>query len=177
MWGVPDGDKLLIITDDGSWKTKRIHNTPRVTIAEVRCARQAQGRTGRGGGPDAAEVRDAARVRRRDQAVLVARVVVRPARADLRGGIDKVHAAIEIASDRRRRALGNPRRPPGRWLIMAMRLFLLYVVVEMAVIVALAYDDRLRLDGAAAGGARSRSASRWPAPRCAVRSGDCSAAA
>ena len=26
--GVPDGDKLLVITDDGSWKTKRINNTP-----------------------------------------------------------------------------------------------------------------------------------------------------
>ena len=32
VWGVPEGDKLLIITDDGSWKTKRINNTPRVTI-------------------------------------------------------------------------------------------------------------------------------------------------
>jgi hypothetical protein len=29
VWGVPEGDKLLIITDDGSWKTKRINNTPR----------------------------------------------------------------------------------------------------------------------------------------------------
>ena len=27
VWGVPDGDKLLIITDDGSWKAKRIRNT------------------------------------------------------------------------------------------------------------------------------------------------------
>src|SRR5258708_12670410 len=34
IWGVPDGDKLLVITDDGSWKTKRINNTPRVTIAK-----------------------------------------------------------------------------------------------------------------------------------------------
>ena len=34
IWGVPDGDKLLVITDDGSWKVKRIRNTPRVTIAE-----------------------------------------------------------------------------------------------------------------------------------------------
>ena len=33
IWGVPEGDKLLVITDDGSWKTKRINNTPRVTIA------------------------------------------------------------------------------------------------------------------------------------------------
>ena len=30
---MPDGDKLLVITDDGSWKVKRINNTPRVTIA------------------------------------------------------------------------------------------------------------------------------------------------
>ena len=33
IWGVPDGDKLLVITDDGSWKVKRIRNTPRVTVA------------------------------------------------------------------------------------------------------------------------------------------------
>ena len=26
VWGVPHGDKLLISTDDGSWKTKRINN-------------------------------------------------------------------------------------------------------------------------------------------------------
>ena len=32
--GAPDGDKLLVITDDGSWKTRRINNTPRVTIAK-----------------------------------------------------------------------------------------------------------------------------------------------
>ena len=43
VWGVPEGDKLLIITDDGSWKTKRINNTPRVTIQKCGRARQAQG--------------------------------------------------------------------------------------------------------------------------------------
>lgn len=32
VWGVYDDGKLLISTDDGSWKTKRINNTPRVTI-------------------------------------------------------------------------------------------------------------------------------------------------
>ena len=32
IWAARDGDKLLITTDDGSWKTKRIRNTPRVTI-------------------------------------------------------------------------------------------------------------------------------------------------
>ena len=33
IWGVPDGDRLLVITDRVSWKVKRIRNTPRVTIA------------------------------------------------------------------------------------------------------------------------------------------------
>jgi PPOX class probable F420-dependent enzyme len=28
IWGVPEGNKLLVITGDGSWKTKRIKNTP-----------------------------------------------------------------------------------------------------------------------------------------------------
>ncbi|SRX96026.1 F420-dependent protein [Segniliparus rotundus DSM] [Mycobacterium shimoidei] len=32
VWGAPDGNRLLVITDDGSWKTRRIQNTPRVTI-------------------------------------------------------------------------------------------------------------------------------------------------
>ena len=35
VWGVPERDKLLIITDDGSWKTKRINNTARVTIQKA----------------------------------------------------------------------------------------------------------------------------------------------
>lgn len=32
MWGVPHEGKLLISTDAGSGKTKRLNNTPRVTI-------------------------------------------------------------------------------------------------------------------------------------------------
>jgi len=30
---VPDGDRLLVITQEKSWKVKRIRNTPRVTLA------------------------------------------------------------------------------------------------------------------------------------------------
>ena len=45
VWGVPDGDKLLVITDDGSWKTKRIRNTPRVTIAECGALGQRSGQS------------------------------------------------------------------------------------------------------------------------------------
>ena len=41
VWAPPDGDRLLIITQETSWKVKRIRNTPRVTIAEC----------GRGGKP------------------------------------------------------------------------------------------------------------------------------
>ncbi len=33
MWAAPDGDCLLVITAENSWKVKRIRNTPRVTIA------------------------------------------------------------------------------------------------------------------------------------------------
>ncbi len=33
IWAVPDGDGLIVITQEQSWKVKRIRNTPRVTIA------------------------------------------------------------------------------------------------------------------------------------------------
>jgi PPOX class probable F420-dependent enzyme len=33
IWAAPDGDRLLVITEDDSWKVKRIRNTPRVTLA------------------------------------------------------------------------------------------------------------------------------------------------
>jgi uncharacterized protein len=34
IWAVPKGDGLVAITQEQSWKVKRIRNTPRVTIAE-----------------------------------------------------------------------------------------------------------------------------------------------
>jgi uncharacterized protein len=33
IWAVPDGDRLLVITESKAWKVKRIRNTPRVTVA------------------------------------------------------------------------------------------------------------------------------------------------
>ena len=48
IWAAPDGDGLVVITQEKSWKVKRIRNTPRVTIAEVRPRRKSQGRGGRG---------------------------------------------------------------------------------------------------------------------------------
>jgi PPOX class probable F420-dependent enzyme len=33
IWAAPDGDRLVVITQEKSWKVKRIRNTPRVTIA------------------------------------------------------------------------------------------------------------------------------------------------
>lgn len=33
VWAAPDGDRLLVITQETSWKVKRIRNTPRVTLA------------------------------------------------------------------------------------------------------------------------------------------------
>ena len=32
-WAAQDGDRLVVITQEKSWKVKRIRNTPRVTIA------------------------------------------------------------------------------------------------------------------------------------------------
>ena len=34
IWAAPSGDSLVVITQESSWKVKRIRNTPRVTIAE-----------------------------------------------------------------------------------------------------------------------------------------------
>jgi uncharacterized protein len=33
VWAAPDGDRLLVITQEKSWKVKRIRNTSRVTLA------------------------------------------------------------------------------------------------------------------------------------------------
>jgi uncharacterized protein len=33
IWAAPDGDRLVVITQENSWKVRRIRNTPRVTMA------------------------------------------------------------------------------------------------------------------------------------------------
>ncbi len=33
VWAAPDADRLLVITQEKSWKVKRIRNTPRVELA------------------------------------------------------------------------------------------------------------------------------------------------
>ncbi|MGH3632558.1 PPOX class F420-dependent oxidoreductase [Mycobacterium sp.] len=33
VWTAPDGDRLLVISEEKSWKVKRIRNTGRVTLA------------------------------------------------------------------------------------------------------------------------------------------------
>ncbi|HET6734885.1 PPOX class F420-dependent oxidoreductase, partial [Mycobacterium sp.] len=32
IWAASDGDRLLVMTEEDSWKAKRIRNTPRVTL-------------------------------------------------------------------------------------------------------------------------------------------------
>jgi uncharacterized protein len=95
IWGVPDGDKLLVITDDGSWKTKRINNTPRVTIAK----------SGALGKPKSEEVEAVARVLPKSETRRVYNAVLKRywyhawwfyAHSIVRGGIDKVHVGLEI---------------------------------------------------------------------------------
>ena len=95
IWGVPEGDKLLVITDDGSWKTKRINNTPRVTIQKSSALGKPKGET----------VEAVARVLPKDDTRKVFDKVTRRywwhawwwiPQALIRGGIDKVHIGIEI---------------------------------------------------------------------------------
>lgn len=95
VWGAPDGDKLMIITDDGSWKTKRIANTPRVTI-------QKSGSLGTAKGDPVEAV---ARVLPKKDTRKVYDAVVKRywwhawwfiPHSLIRGGIDKVHVGLEI---------------------------------------------------------------------------------
>nr|WP_194945832.1 PPOX class F420-dependent oxidoreductase [Mycolicibacterium malmesburyense]CRL68910.1 PPOX class F420-dependent protein, family [Mycolicibacterium malmesburyense] len=95
IWGAPKDDKLLVITDDGSWKTKRINNTPRVTIQKSTAL----------GKPKGEPVEAVARVLPKDDTRRVFDEVTRRywyhawwwiPQALIRGGIDKVHIGIEI---------------------------------------------------------------------------------
>lgn len=96
IWGAADGDDtLLVITDDGSWKTKRINNTPRATIAKSAPL----------GKPKSEEVEAVARVLPKSETRRVYNAVLRRywyhawwfyAHTVIRGGIDKVHVGLEI---------------------------------------------------------------------------------
>src|ERR1700744_4487063 len=93
IWGVPDGDKLLVITDDGSWKTKRINNTPRVTVAKSATL----------GKPKSEEVEAVARVLLKSETLRGSISVIKrywyhapwfDVHSSVRGGIDKVHGGL-----------------------------------------------------------------------------------
>jgi uncharacterized protein len=95
VWAAPDGHRLLVITDDGSWKTKRIRNTPRVTI-------QKSGVLGK---PKGEPVEAVARVLPKEETRRVYDAVVKRywwhawwfiPHSIVRGGIDKVHVGIEV---------------------------------------------------------------------------------
>ena len=95
VWGAPDGDKLLIITDDGSWKAKRIRNTARVTIQRSGGLGQAKGEP----------VEAVARILPKKDTRRVYDAVVKRywwhawwfiPHSLIRGGIDKVHIGLEI---------------------------------------------------------------------------------
>jgi len=97
VWGVPDGDRLLIITDAGSWKTKRIKNTPRVLIQECGIFGKIKGE------PVEAVARNLPPSETRPVFDKIVRRYWHHAiyfipQAILRGGIDKVHSAIEVTA-------------------------------------------------------------------------------
>ncbi|MBY0288732.1 MAG: PPOX class F420-dependent oxidoreductase [Mycobacteriaceae bacterium] len=96
VWGVYDDGKLLISTDDGSWKTKRINNTPRVTIQRAYAI---------GNKPKGEPVEAVARNLPKSENRRVFDMVTKKywwhawwwiPQAIVRGGIDKVHSAIEV---------------------------------------------------------------------------------
>ncbi|OBI50490.1 PPOX class F420-dependent oxidoreductase [Mycobacterium sp. E796] len=95
VWGVPEGGKLLVITDDESWKVRRIRNTPRVTLARSTAL----------GKPKGEAVEGVARVLPKSETRRVYNAVLKRywyhawwfyAHSIVRGGIDKVHAGLEI---------------------------------------------------------------------------------
>lgn len=97
IWAVADGERLLVITDKGSWKTKRIRNTPRVLIQ--RCAAL--------GKPRGEPVEAVARVLpEADTRMVYRRVVGRywwhawwfVTHSVVRGGVDKVHIGLELTA-------------------------------------------------------------------------------
>lgn len=97
IWGVPDGDTLLVITDGGSWKTKRINNTPRVTIQKAGVLGAVKGE------PVEAVARNLPKAETRRVFDKIIRRYWHHAwyfipQAILRGGIDKVHSAIEVTA-------------------------------------------------------------------------------
>ena len=96
VWGVLEGDKLLIVTDDGSWKTKRIRNTPRVTIQRSYAI---------GNKPKGEPVEAVARNLPKSETRRIFEKVTKRywwhawwwvPQAMIRGGIEKVHSAIEV---------------------------------------------------------------------------------
>ena len=96
VWGVLKDGKLLISTDDGSWKTKRINNTPRVLIQRAYAI---------GNKPKGEPVEAVARNLPKSENRRVFEMVTKKywwhawwwvPRAILLGGIDKVHSAIEV---------------------------------------------------------------------------------
>ena len=95
VWGVRDGDRLLISTDDGSWKTKRINNMPRVTLQKSTALGKPKGE------PVEAVAKNLPKSENRRVFDMVTRKYWWHAwwwipQAIVRGGIDKVHSAIEV---------------------------------------------------------------------------------
>ncbi len=126
----------------------------------MRRAGQGQGRAGRGGGAGAAEVGDPAGVRQDASGATGTTRGTSIPQAILRGGIDKVHAAIEVEAppaerDAHRRPGRYPRNPRRRPIVghgMVMRLVFAVRRRRNGGGGRAGVDDRVRLDVAGAAG-------------------------
>jgi PPOX class probable F420-dependent enzyme len=65
IWAAPDGDRLLVMTEEDAWKVKRIRNTPRVTVAICNSR----------GKPKSESIEAVARVLNKSEALAVQRAV------------------------------------------------------------------------------------------------------
>jgi PPOX class probable F420-dependent enzyme len=99
IWAVRDHDRMLVITDDESWKVKRIRKTPRVTVAK----------SGSLGKPKSEAVEAVARVLPKSETRAVYNAILKRywyhawwfyPHTLVRGGIDKVHVGLEITPPR-----------------------------------------------------------------------------
>ena len=133
IWAAPDGDRLLVITEEKSWKVKRIRNTPRVTLAVCDLRGKPEGRAGRSDRQGPRQVRSG---ERHDASSSATGCWAR--RSTSTASCADWTRRTSESSSRPRSRLTEPSGVPMRWQNMAMRFFLIYALVELAVVVALA---------------------------------------
>ena len=95
IWAVPDADRLLMMTEEDSWKVKRIRNTPRVTLAICDPRGKPKSEPVERGRQGPRQVRSALGDPRSQQEIRGFRVVASAAYMKVRG-LDKKSVGLEL---------------------------------------------------------------------------------